>query len=329
VSEDRQLVGKWLVLLFLLQPVWLMPAEEARPLSASDQETLAVASRSLDEGDYQGALRILLPLKNRTNDSAAYHGLVGFAHAKLSEPIAAIESLQKALQLDPNNENYYLDLAQVLGEYNAHNAAIELLKWAVSAHPKSARLRIGLALACMPAGLMEEARVAAESAISLEPALETGYTTLAMVLEDDRDWRSLLSTARQLQKVNGQNYLGWHYDALAQMGLLEEEESSSAPPVVSAFRRAIELNPAFPLAHFHLGKLYLQQGDYTASIRELNRVVELKPDYAQAHFLLGKAFGQAGELERSQEHLKIHHKLVVAKQSVRRPRLEVTINKPK
>ena len=308
-------------LMFCLMPYLLLSQ------TAAEEWRLAEASRFLDEGNYAKVLELLLPLKDRMDRSAAFHGLVGVAHARLGEPIPAIESLQKALQLDPQNENYYLDLGQVMGENGAHGAAIDLLEWATSKYPNSARLQVGLGLAYLPAGRMKEARAAAQKAITLDPALETSYTTLAMVLEDESDWKPMLAISRRLQKLNPKNYLGWYYEGLALVALAGEESPDVARSA-RAFRRSTQLNPSFPLAYFQLGKLFLRKSDYPTAIAQLKRAVDLNPDYVEANFLLGQAFGKLGDQQRSREYLERHRKLVAAEASRQRPHLEVKVNRP-
>jgi tetratricopeptide (TPR) repeat protein len=135
----------------------------------------------------------------------------------------------------------------------------------------------------------------------------------------------MLAISRRLQQLNPGNYLGWYYDGLA-LAALPEDPSGEAH-IENAFRRVTRLNPAFPLAYFQLGKLFLRRGDYTAAITELKRAVELNPDYLEAHFLLGRAFGKVGDQQRSREHLEIHRKLVAAEESRQRPHLDVKINR--
>jgi len=295
---------------------------------SAEEKIVGLASRLLDQRDYQTALAILHPLKSKMEKSPTYDDLIGFAYARVGQPKPAVEAFQKALQLDPRNENYYLDLGQVLGEYDAHGEAIELFEWGIAAHPNSARLYVGLALAYANGKRLKEAREAAEKAKRLDPTLEEAYAALAIICEGEKDWPTLLKNALQLEKLNPGNYRGWYYHAVATMEIQQGGNSASIPQILAWLERAIELEPTFPLAHFQLGKLYLQQKDYSKSIAELKRAIELEPDYLQAHFLLATAYRRVGDIQRSQEQLEIHKKLTANVRSPQHPPPDLKIEKP-
>jgi tetratricopeptide (TPR) repeat protein len=281
----------------------------------------------VEERDYQTALGILIPFEQTMARSTTYYDLIGFAYSKVGEPNLAVESLEKALQLDHRNENYYLDLGQVLDEYADFGAAIQLFRWGVSAHPKSARLYVGLALAYISATRVNEARDAAEKGIALEPNLQPAYTTLAMVYKAEKDWQSLLRDAIRLEKLNPQNPWAWYYEALAQMEMQPQQQIQS-PQIVKALRRAIQLKPMFPPAYFQLGKLFFQEKEYRRSIVELSHAIKLDPGQLEAHYLLAMALRRVGDVEHSKEQFEIHRRLIAEIESHQKPHIDVKIEKP-
>ena len=296
--------------------------------SPAEAKILSEASRLEDQGDDQTALGILLPLKQQMQGVAAYNDVIGFAYGKTGQPAPAVAAFQKALQLDPGNEDYYLDFAQMLGDYEANGQAIQVLQWGVAAHSDSARLYEGLALAYINAKRLDEGRGAAEKAIELDPKQESAYSTFAIVCETEKDWPALLDKALRLQKLDPEDYRGWYYEALARTELPQGIQAAGSSQVVASLRRAIDLEPDFPMAHFQLGKFYLEQKNYNQATEELKRAVELKPDYLEAHFLLATAYRKAGDLPHSQEQLEIHRKLTAKVRAPQRPALEVKIEKP-
>jgi tetratricopeptide (TPR) repeat protein len=65
---------------------------------------------------------------------------------------------------------------------------------------------------------------------------------------------------------------------------------------ITAFERAVEMNPRFAQAHYNLGTLYLRRGDATAARAAFGRALEAQPDYPEVHNNLGSLLAQRGEL---------------------------------
>lgn len=66
---------------------------------------------------------------------------------------------------------------------------------------------------------------------------------------------------------------------------------------IEAYERAIQLDPEFAEAHFHLGRVHTVLRDYEAAERNLERAVELSPGFADAHNDLGYVLAQQGKLD--------------------------------
>jgi tetratricopeptide (TPR) repeat protein len=63
-------------------------------------------------------------------------------------------------------------------------------------------------------------------------------------------------------------------------------------------RKALELNPDFPRAHWQLGRVYLQQGNYSQGIQELLKS-EKRMEREYASPWLGYAYALAGQREKA------------------------------
>jgi len=76
-------------------------------------------------------------------------------------------------------------------------------------------------------------------------------------------------------------------------------ESISSDPnwdlVIKCYKKAIELNPDLPEAHYNLGLAYVKKGKYGKGIASYKKAVELKPDFALAHYRLGATYGAKGK----------------------------------
>ena len=60
-------------------------------------------------------------------------------------------------------------------------------------------------------------------------------------------------------------------------------------------RKALELEPNFPVAHWHLGLIYEQQGLYDEAIAEHQKAIDLSGGGPRLIAALGHAFAVAGK----------------------------------
>jgi Flp pilus assembly protein TadD len=61
--------------------------------------------------------------------------------------------------------------------------------------------------------------------------------------------------------------------------------------------------PDSPMAHFSLGKLYLERRQYADAVKSLEQAARLDPTYAAAMVSLGDAYVGAGQVEQAREVL--------------------------
>jgi protein O-GlcNAc transferase len=64
----------------------------------------------------------------------------------------------------------------------------------------------------------------------------------------------------------------------------------------AALRRAVKINPNFSLAHYHLARLFDEQGDRISAEVSYRRAVECNPESGQFRFELGKLLANNGHL---------------------------------
>jgi predicted Zn-dependent protease len=69
------------------------------------------------------------------------------------------------------------------------------------------------------------------------------------------------------------------------------------------FKQMVARFPDAPMAHFSLGKTYLERRQYAEAARSLEEAVRLDPQYAAAMVSLGDAYTGAGETAKAREVL--------------------------
>jgi len=70
------------------------------------------------------------------------------------------------------------------------------------------------------------------------------------------------------------------------------------------FEEMVAEFPDSPMAHFSLGKVYLEGRRYQDAARTLEEALRLDPDYAAAMVSLGDAYSSLGEKEKARAVLE-------------------------
>jgi len=89
------------------------------------------------------------------------------------------------------------------------------------------------------------------------------------------------------------------YDALGTPGVAGAPPNEVQPKVISAVRRALELDPALPGAHTLMGSLYQMQWQWNDAEREYKLALELDPNDAGAHLSFSSWLLSQGRTEEA------------------------------
>ena len=89
------------------------------------------------------------------------------------------------------------------------------------------------------------------------------------------------------------------YDALGMPGVAGAPPSELQPKVISAVRKALELDPALPGAHALMGSLYQMQWQWNDAEREYKLALELDPNDAGAHLSFSSWLLSQGRTEEA------------------------------
>jgi predicted Zn-dependent protease len=83
---------------------------------------------------------------------------------------------------------------------------------------------------------------------------------------------------------------------------LRRNDSRKARPLIE---KALALDPRIRIAHFDLGIVLAQDGQYAGAIRELKEAIRLDPDRTDAHYRLARVYRDAGKTAEANAELDI------------------------
>ncbi|NLY76289.1 MAG: tetratricopeptide repeat protein [Firmicutes bacterium] len=70
---------------------------------------------------------------------------------------------------------------------------------------------------------------------------------------------------------------------------------------ISSFKQAIDEDPEFAEAYFHIGYCHDELGEHQAAVTAFKKAIELKPTFVEAYYNLGIAFNELGQFEEAIE----------------------------
>jgi len=271
--------------------------------------------------DYATAIRLLEIGNPASANSAPWHEMMGYASYKIGDLPRAVAEIQEAMDLDPRNQDYILELSEVFVANNNGAASITLLNAAKTQFPTSARIWFALGVAY----LVDENPTAAEAALrkslELDSKLDLALEVLGQGYKDAGEWRALLETANQLIQVNAGNAAGYYYKAVA----LIESSSPDDAQIVTLLKKSVALRAEDPGPHYELAKLLAKKGDKDAALKELDQIVKLHPDFGPAYYQLYRLYRERKDIGKSQEAQQAHARIQAKEreQTARKLLLEV------
>jgi tetratricopeptide (TPR) repeat protein len=283
-----------------------------------------LAAEHIEEREYAEAVRLLRATERPLSHAPSWNNLRGYAEFKTGNPKTALHYLQRALQLDPQNEDYLLDIGEFLGHHRAHDEAVKVFEVAARRMPQSPRVTVGLAVSYILQNRIDEAQHLLENVVAAHPRFEAAYKALGECYESARNTKGLLELGKALQRINPRNPTGWYLEGAA---LLEEarSESSSLKTAVDVLRRSLELNPSNVRARFLLARALQESGDDDLAIAELRTLLSKDPDHERAHYTLARLYQKKGDLQNARLEFEKHKNIKVRDKNAQYRRLLISI----
>ena len=267
-----------------------------------------LASRAADlieQRKYAQACALLTAVRRPLETSSSWHNLMGYSEFKLGRSEPASRQLEKALELEPDNEDYLLDVGEFLAHYRAYDKAAAFFEVAVRRMPHSPRVRFGLAVAHILQNKRPEATSELEQLLLENPRFEPVYRALGESYEDAGNGSGLVELGRRLQRVNPGNATGWYLEGTG-LARLAIEELTSSLPAIAALERAVRQDPGVSRYHFTLAKACQDAQQSERAIAELKTAIRLEPRHERAHYVLGRLYMRAGEAQMGRRELALH-----------------------
>ena len=298
--------------------------QRAVALDASDttaRENLGNAL--LAKRDWEGAEREFRRLQKAGATKATTRNGLGISLAKQGKHAEAVDTFEKAIEIDPDFAMAYANSAESHLALEAPKAAALQLANALDKEPDNHAWRVRLAEVYLVQGQLKEAEQEANKALmSPEHQMRARRVlTNALVQQGRKDeaYRRLAEFASQetespaallmlaefqvdekrfadAEKTYLKASQKFPESSQAHFGLgLELYRRKALVEAELAIRRAVELDDTNANLHHHLGAVLAQQREYTQAIPHFERALQLEPEFLPARRTLDSIRNAVGE----------------------------------
>lgn len=238
----------------------------------------------MGEGDLAGAEDLCRRLISDQADNAQAHNILGGIALKRGDASAAADHFRAAVALDPGQGSYQQGLGIAEFSRGRMAEALKCFEHAVQLDGRSAAAHCNLGNACRETGRTAVAARCYRRSIRLDPGYLPAYLNLAdLRIRQGRHkaaaaiFRKALARTARGAAPSSDRALLCHRLGLA---LRELGRTDAA---IAQYRRAIEFDPAFALAHNSLGGALLARNELDAALASFRRALELEPGYSRVH----------------------------------------------
>ncbi len=216
--------------------------------------------RLYEERKYQEAINAWLKENELTPNKANVHNNIGMAYRNLNDLKTAMEYHKKAIEIDPNYGHAYYDMGLAYYYLKKYEEAAAAFQRAVDLNYYNADVYYSLAVTFRDLKNYQKAKIFLEKLIELNPHYPYAQDWLKQAnLEIMKE--SNLTTAEDFFK------LGMAY---CEIGEFEDNAAN-------AFKKAIEIDPSYPDAHYRLGYIYERRQRYGLAMMEYEKELEFHP----------------------------------------------------
>ncbi|MCD6320344.1 MAG: tetratricopeptide repeat protein, partial [Candidatus Desulfofervidaceae bacterium] len=240
-------------------------------------------------GQYKQAQRVFEKILTQAPKAVEVYNDLGMVYVKIGELDKAVKLWLKALSLNPNFLTARYNLIRAYIDKKEYDKAILHLKTIIKDFPHEVKAYNTLGVIYWVQGQTEQAEAVFKKAIEIKPDYSIARFNLARL------------------------YVGKaiiEYQQLYQQNPTNEE-------LRAEYERILQVNPKSARAHFLLGKLYQEEGDFNKAIAEYRLAAGLDEEYGVSFFIhQAQMAKEDGQLEKAARNYEIALALAPEKKEI-------------
>lgn len=293
---------------------------QADPSNEAAILNLALAEKSTGKSS-EAITRLRSALAS--HPSAVLNDALGGMEEESGQYVEAVQSYQRAVELDPTNEQYYFDLGV---EYLIHftfGPAAEVYRVGTQKFPTSSRQYLGLGFSHYAVREYRQAADGFTTALELDPESPAVFRAWNSILDSlpPNDWAEFLPRLDRLAKVHPLNAeLAFCLGAALLHSEIAKGPQAALERSQTLLEKSVRLRPDFPAAHLELGALYAARKMNQKAVDQYLEVVRLDPKSEVPHYRLGQLYREMNQLDLARTELSQYQELAQLHQEERKRR---------
>ena len=282
---------------------------QLEPTSYLATYNLALAYKQ--DGNPKAAIELLEHTLEK-QPSAELHNLLASLEEETGRYVEAVRHYQRAVDLEPDDEQYYFDLG---AEYLMHLTlvpATEVFRVGSQRFPASPRLHVGRGLAQFTLRQYTDAADAFIDALEIDPSSPDAFLawnalpTFVVVT----DWERIQPRLQRLAErfPGNAQALFCYADALFRQGVASDR-GDGLDLAQSLLEKVVHLNPKLAIAHLELGTLYAHRKESQKAVASFLTAIRLDPNSEMAHYRLGQTYRDLNQLALAEWELNLYQRL--------------------
>jgi tetratricopeptide (TPR) repeat protein len=273
--------------------------------------TLNLALAYKGAGRTPTAIELTRRALNKKPSAALYNMLAELEEAS-GNYLDAVDNYQKAVELEPTNEEYYFDLGMEYLSHFTFGPALEVYRVGTAKFPNSARQYLGLAFSHYAVREYTQAADAFTKALEIDPdspAVLKAWNTVLTSLSP-ADWAPILPRLSLLATAHPQSAdLAFSYGAALFRSEFAKGPQGALERPQTFLEKAIKLRPDFPAAHLELAGLYAAQKHDQKAVDEYLAAIREDPKADIPHYRLGQLYRQLNKMDLATQELSQYQEL--------------------
>lgn len=254
-------------------------------------QTFDLALAQHQAGNLQGAEVLYRQILQADPQHADAWHLLGVIAHQVGKHGLAIQTIGRAIVLNPRSPHYYSNLGEAQRALNQFEAALDSYRRAIELEPNFVEAYSNLGIVLYSLERPEEARAAYREALRHRPDFAEAHNNLGNTFKDEGRLEEAMAEYRQAIALKpgfatAYNNMG---NAFADAGAREDAKKWYA--------EAMRIQPNFAEPHYNLGNVLKDESRLHEAQAEYREAMRLKSTYAEAHNNLANSLQVQGELD--------------------------------